>query len=315
PVAGQGWCTTKVPAAPQTSVADPRTALMLVMIRGLPGPDGMVSGAHDVPFQCRTDVPSAAPAAQTLVGELAVTAVSWPPPPWCGTVGPAQAVPFQCIAMGLSAAKLPETVSKVFPTAHASVGEISTTPLRVWRTPLMALGVPGLGLGTIVQAEPFQCMVSVKLLLWVPFAAEKLPTAQMSFADRAAAWLSVAGGQPGRSPGVGGGDDTPGRAVPVLDQRAGGLAAADRPGVPAAQVGDPEQARLRSASDVRGRDDAPASAVPVRGQRVSVREPGLLFRADRPDVVRRGRRDRVQLLIGPEDVGRMRRGPCGAVPV
>ena len=54
---------------------------MLVMIRGPSGPDGMVSGVHDVPFQCRTEVPSAAPAAQTLVGELAVTAVSWPPPP------------------------------------------------------------------------------------------------------------------------------------------------------------------------------------------------------------------------------------------
>ena len=36
----------------------------------------MVSGVHDVPFQCRTDVPSAAPAAQTLVGELAVTAAT-----------------------------------------------------------------------------------------------------------------------------------------------------------------------------------------------------------------------------------------------
>ena len=114
-----------------------------------------------------------------------MTAASWPPPPWFGTVVRDHAVPFQCIAMGLSGAKLPETVSKVFPTAHASVGEISTTPFRVWRTPLMALGVPGLGLGTIFQAEPFQCIVSVKLLLWVPFAAEKLPTAQMSFADRA----------------------------------------------------------------------------------------------------------------------------------
>ena len=96
PVPGQGWCTTKVPAAPQTSVADPRTALMPVMIRGPSGPDGMVSGVHDVPFQCRTDVPSAAPAAQTLVGELAVTAVNWPPPPWFGTAVTDHAVPFQC---------------------------------------------------------------------------------------------------------------------------------------------------------------------------------------------------------------------------
>src|SRR4029450_12523957 len=79
----------------------------------------------------------------------------------------------------------------VFPTAHASVGEISTTPLRVWRTPLMALGVPGSGLGTIVQAEAFPCIVSVKLFVWVPFAAEKLPTAQMSFPDRAEMALSV----------------------------------------------------------------------------------------------------------------------------
>jgi hypothetical protein len=35
-VTGQGWCTTKVPAA-QTSVADPRTALMPVMIGGPSG--------------------------------------------------------------------------------------------------------------------------------------------------------------------------------------------------------------------------------------------------------------------------------------
>ena len=34
-------------------------------------------------------------------------------------------------------------------------------------------------------------MVSVKLLLFVPFVAEKLPTAQMSFAARAETAVSV----------------------------------------------------------------------------------------------------------------------------
>ena len=65
PVTGQGWCTTKVwyppplgsvmPAA-QTSVADPGTALTPVMIGWPSGPTGVVSGVHDVPFQCRTEV-------------------------------------------------------------------------------------------------------------------------------------------------------------------------------------------------------------------------------------------------------------------
>jgi hypothetical protein len=92
----------------------------------------VISGVHDVPFQCRTDVvPPTGPAAQTLVEELAVTDTSRPPLPRFGSVATDHAVPFQCIAIGLSGWKLPETVSMVFPTAHASVGEISTTPFRV----------------------------------------------------------------------------------------------------------------------------------------------------------------------------------------
>ena len=44
-----------VPTA-QTSVADPGTALMPAMFGWPSGPTGVVSGVHDVPFQCRTDV-------------------------------------------------------------------------------------------------------------------------------------------------------------------------------------------------------------------------------------------------------------------
>src|SRR5262249_52049071 len=134
--------------------------------------------------------PSAAPPAQTLVGELAGPAPSGPPPPWVGRAVGDPARPRRCRARRLSGAMKPGTVPWRVPTAHAPGGEITTTALPGRRTPLMALGVPGLGLGTIFQADPFQCMVSVKLLLWVPFAAEKLPTAQMSFADRAEMALS-----------------------------------------------------------------------------------------------------------------------------
>src|SRR5438046_917315 len=49
----------------------------------------------------------------------------------------------------------------------------------------------GLGLGTIVQAEPFQCTVSVKVLTFVPLMVVKLPTAQMSFAAPAETAVSV----------------------------------------------------------------------------------------------------------------------------
>ena len=75
-----------MPAA-QTSVADPGTALMPFMMGWPSGPTGVVSGVHDVPFQCRTDVvPPAGPAAQTLAVELAVTNDRPPPLPRFGSV-------------------------------------------------------------------------------------------------------------------------------------------------------------------------------------------------------------------------------------
>jgi hypothetical protein len=82
-VTDQGWWIAKVWYPPplgrvmptaQTSVADPGTALTPVMPGWPSGPTGVVSGVHDVPFQCTTDVvPPTRPTAQTLVGELAVT--------------------------------------------------------------------------------------------------------------------------------------------------------------------------------------------------------------------------------------------------
>jgi hypothetical protein len=179
-VPGQGWWIVKVWYPPplgrvvptaQTSVADPGTALMPVIPGWPSGPAGVVSGAHDVPFQCRTDVvPPGAPAAQTLAVELAVTDASEPPLPRFGSVATDHAVPFQCIAIGL-AGWAPQ-MSLVPPTAHASFGEISTTPFSRWLTPQL-VGTAGFGLETIVQAEPFQCIVSVKLSLLVPFRAVK----------------------------------------------------------------------------------------------------------------------------------------------
>ena len=46
----------RVKPAAQTSVADPCTALTPVMIGRPSGPAGVVSGVHDVPFQCTTGV-------------------------------------------------------------------------------------------------------------------------------------------------------------------------------------------------------------------------------------------------------------------
>jgi hypothetical protein len=59
-VTGQGWWMAKVWYPPpgrvvptaQTSVADPGTALTPIMFGAPSGPTGVVSGVHDVPFQC-----------------------------------------------------------------------------------------------------------------------------------------------------------------------------------------------------------------------------------------------------------------------
>src|SRR6266568_1586936 len=145
-----------MPAA-QTSAADPRTALMPFRMGWPSGPTGVVSGVHDVPFQCRTDVVPTVPAAQTLVEELAVIDDRPPLPRFASDVSD-HAVPFQCIAIGLAGWK--PVRSLVPPTAHTSFGEISTTPFRVWSAPV-GVGMAGLGLGTIVQAEPFQGSASM----------------------------------------------------------------------------------------------------------------------------------------------------------
>src|SRR5215470_3116066 len=113
----------------QTSVADPCTALTPVMPGWPSGLTGVVSGVHEVPFQCTTDVvPPIVPTAQTLVEELAVTDVRPPLPRFVIAVSD-QAVPFQCIAIGFAGWK--PVRSLVPPTAHTSFGEISTTPFRV----------------------------------------------------------------------------------------------------------------------------------------------------------------------------------------
>lgn len=103
--------------AARPDVARRAGAALIDLISGRPSaPTGIVSGAHAVPLKRRTDVvPPAAPAAQTLVGELAVTDASAPPPPRFGSVASDHA-PFQCIAIGLSGKKLPDFVSMALPT-------------------------------------------------------------------------------------------------------------------------------------------------------------------------------------------------------
>src|SRR5206468_5077478 len=55
------------------------------------------------------------------------------------------------------------------PTAHTSLDVTAATPNR------MLSSVLSLGLGTTLQAEPFQCKVNVRASCW------DLPTAQTSF--------------------------------------------------------------------------------------------------------------------------------------
>src|SRR5688572_23243137 len=67
------------------------------------------------------------------------------------------------------------SIPKLYPTAHASVGESVATP----RSSLAWLS--GLGLGTILHCVPSQC--SIKVRPGNPFASCVEPTAQTSFAD------------------------------------------------------------------------------------------------------------------------------------
>ena len=89
----------------------------------------------------------------------------------------------------------------LYPTAHTSLADTAVTPFRA--------GSPDarLGLGTMLQAVPFQCSISV----WVP----EYPTAHTSLADIAATPVKLLG----PDLGVRTGDNAPCRAVPVLHQR------------------------------------------------------------------------------------------------
>lgn len=117
----------RVKPAAQTSVADPGTALTPVMIGEPSGPSGVVSGVHDVPFQCRTDVLPTAPTAQTLVEELALTDARPPLPRFASDVSD-HAVPFQCIAIGLAGWN--PVRSLVPPTAQTSFAAAAETAFR-----------------------------------------------------------------------------------------------------------------------------------------------------------------------------------------
>jgi hypothetical protein len=60
-------------------------------------------------------------------------------------------VPFQCSIK----VKLPPALAGSEPTAHALLAEVAATEIS-------SLSAEGLGLGTCVQAVPFQCSAKVK---------------------------------------------------------------------------------------------------------------------------------------------------------
>src|SRR5438477_13085 len=78
----------------------------------------------------------------------------------------------------------------VWPTAHTSSAATAVTA----KSSLGRLEPEGFGLGTIVQAVPSQCSISVVLLSDAKSSA--CPTAQTSVAERAATPCSVARSSP-----------------------------------------------------------------------------------------------------------------------
>src|SRR3954447_10214146 len=133
---------------------------------------------HDRPFQCiSSDSPGPQPqgvidpTAQTLRGELALTAFNLPSK-FVGSLGSRtrfQTRPFQCSATG---AREP-------PTAHALWADRTAT----------AASASTAGVATTTQAEPFQCRITDFLCAVEPVS---FPTAQASLRERAATPPNVA---------------------------------------------------------------------------------------------------------------------------
>src|SRR5439155_87027 len=130
-----------------------------------PGPFGLETTVHELPFQCCVSVtPSGlvAPTAQTSFVSIAVAARN-SPEPLVGTV--VHEEPFQWMASGLYVLSV-----LVEPTAHTSSGATAATEVRslFWREPF--------GVGTTAHADPFQCSARVRS----EEPSKNRPTAQAS---------------------------------------------------------------------------------------------------------------------------------------
>src|SRR5580698_296515 len=107
--------------------------------RVLPTPAGSGLGTvvQRAPFQCSIRVswpfPSLVapvwPTAQTLLAEVAVTALNWPPVAGSGNFTVVHLVPFQCSISGLVAEGTPGP-GPIRPTAQALSAEIAATALK-----------------------------------------------------------------------------------------------------------------------------------------------------------------------------------------
>src|SRR5580704_4405765 len=150
----------------------------------LPAGLGLGTVVQAVPFHRRISglvpVPlEMLPIAQAVPAEVVVTPRRTAPCPGLGLGTRVQVVPFQCrisVLVLVSQPTLPTAQALSAPAAATSAMEdAAVTPTRVWH-------VPRSGLGVRVQVVPFQCRISVLLLLPLP----AVPTAQALSAEVAA---------------------------------------------------------------------------------------------------------------------------------
>src|SRR5262245_44658516 len=117
--------------------------------------------------------PPAVPAAHTVPDVVATPCRRLSlAPTFGGGATELQSLPSQCSSSGFATGTPVDTSVEPKPTAQMSLAEIAAIPVSV-------LWPCGLGLGTIVQAEPFQCSTRVLLGAPLPLATSiEYPTAQ-----------------------------------------------------------------------------------------------------------------------------------------
>ena len=177
-------------------------------------------------------------------------------------------------------------------------------------TLLSLFSPPTFGLETTCQVVPFQCSIST----WpTSFRFAYVPTAQMLVALTAATPLSPLS----VAPGLGTGDDLPGRAIPMFNQR---LARTDcRSRVPTVQMllaltAATPLRELPAVPNVRAGDHLPGRAIPVFNQRLGG---ALLFLiiSHGPDVRGTHRGHSTQRVATIPHVGAGNHLPVRAIPV